>query len=98
MGPVRLSVGVEFLLDGRAYRVVRQLANDRFVSQDAKFHVEEEFSETQLLSFYAQGRLRFATDPDSDHEPMKTIGSKKGPPFFRLWEMSRLSKKRIGNS
>lgn len=46
--------------------MVRQLANDRFVSQDAKFRVDEEFSETQLLSLYSEGRLRFATDQDSD--------------------------------
>jgi len=34
MGPVRLGVGTEWLLDGRAWRVVRQLAPDRFVAQD----------------------------------------------------------------
>ena len=46
--------------------MVRQLANDRFVSQDVKFHVEQEFSETKLLSLYSEGRLRFATDQDQD--------------------------------
>jgi hypothetical protein len=34
MGPVRLGVGTEWLLDGRAWRVVRQLAPARFVAQD----------------------------------------------------------------
>ena len=73
MGPVRLGVGVEFLLDGRAHRVVRQLSNDRFVSQDVKFHVEEEFSETQLLSLYSEGRLRFATDQDSHKNQQRLV-------------------------
>ena len=74
MGPVRLGVGVEYLLDGRAYRVVRQLANDRFVSQDAKFHLEEEFSEAQLLSLYSQGRLQFATDQKSNKRQQCPVG------------------------
>ena len=33
MGRIRLGVGTEWLLDGRAWRVVRQLAPDRFVAQ-----------------------------------------------------------------
>jgi hypothetical protein len=33
MGKLRLGVGTEWLLDGRAWRVVRQLAPDRFVAQ-----------------------------------------------------------------
>ena len=72
MGPVRLGVGVEFLLDGRAYRVVRQLAHDRFVSQDATFHVEQEVSEAELLSLYSQGRPRFATDQDSGNDRQRS--------------------------
>ena len=62
MGPVRLGVGTEWLLDGRAWRVVRQLAPDRFVAQDTKFLVEQEFSQEELLAHYSAGRLRFASD------------------------------------
>ena len=62
MGPARIHVGVEFLLDGRAYRVVRQPDNDRFIAQDSKFHVEEEFTTLQILSLYSEGRLRFGSD------------------------------------
>ena len=62
MGPVRLGVGTEWLLDGRAWRVVRQLAPDRFVAQDVKFLVEQEFSQEELLAHYSAGRLRFASD------------------------------------
>jgi hypothetical protein len=36
MGRIRLGVGTEWLLDGRAWRVVRQLAPDRFVAQDGQ--------------------------------------------------------------
>jgi hypothetical protein len=36
MGKIRLGVGTEWLLDGRAWRVVRQLAPDRFVAQDGR--------------------------------------------------------------
>ena len=49
MGPVRLGVGTEWLLDGRTFRVVRQLAPDRFIAQDVKFLVEQEFSRTRFL-------------------------------------------------
>ena len=31
MGPVRLGVGSQWLLDGRTFRVVRQLADGRYV-------------------------------------------------------------------
>ena len=60
MGPVRLGVGTEWLLDGRAFRVVRQLAADRFIAQDVKFLVEQEFSQDEILAHYSAGRLRFA--------------------------------------
>ena len=71
MGPVRLGVGTEWLLDGRAWRVVRQLAPDRFVAQDTKFHTEREFSLEEVLSHYASGQLRFAGEDASasDHNP-----------------------------
>ena len=60
MGPVRIVVGTEWLLDGRAWRVVRQLAADRYVAQDAKFLVEQEFCQEEILTYYATSRLRFA--------------------------------------
>jgi len=69
MGRIRLGVGTEWLLDGRAWRVVRQLAPDRFVAQDTKFLVEQEFSQEELLAHYSAGRLRFAAD---DTAPTKT--------------------------
>jgi len=40
--------------------VVRQLAPDRFVAQDTKFLVEQEFAQDELLGHYAAGRLQFA--------------------------------------
>ena len=61
MGPIRLGVGTEWLCDGRTFRVVRQLAPDRFIAQDVKFLVEQEFSATTILAQYAEGRLRFAS-------------------------------------
>ena len=60
MGSVRLSVGTEWLLDGRAFRVVRQPTPNCFIAKDAKFQVEQQFSEDEILSLYARGRLRFA--------------------------------------
>jgi predicted site-specific integrase-resolvase len=61
MGPVRIGVGTEWLLDGRAWRVVRQPAPDRYVAQDTKFLVEQEFSQEEILNHYSAGRLRFAS-------------------------------------
>lgn len=54
-------MGTEWLCDGRTYRVVRQLAPDRFIAQDVKFLVEQEFCTTAILASYAEGRLRFAS-------------------------------------
>lgn len=54
-------MGTEWLCDGRTYRVVRQLAPDRFIAQDIKFLTEEEFSSSTILANYAEGRLRFAS-------------------------------------
>ena len=60
MGTIRLSVGTEWLLDGRAFRVVRQLGPDQFVTLDVKFHVEQVVSTSQILSHFSSGELRFA--------------------------------------
>lgn len=72
MGPVRLSVGIEFLLDGRAYHLVRQLTNHGFIAKDAKFQVEEEFSESQLLQLYIEGRLRFPAGETPASQPLSS--------------------------
>ena len=66
-------MGAQWLLDGRTWRVVRQLAPDRFIAQDAQFIVEQEFSATKILSHYAEGRLRFAGDDSqrSSAQPAK---------------------------
>ena len=73
MGSVRICVGTEWLCDGRTYRVVRQLAPDRFIAQDVKFLVEQEFSATAILAHYAEGRLRFASgdSPQSASPPAR---------------------------
>ena len=46
MGKSRLGVGTEWLLDGRAWRVVRQLAFDRFVTQDTKSRIATQGNES----------------------------------------------------
>ena len=66
MGPVRLGVGTQWLLDGRAWRVVRQLSPERFIAQDVKFLVEQEFTQEQILTQYAQGALRLAPEHASE--------------------------------
>ena len=62
-------MGAQWLVDGRTWRVVRQLAPDRFVAQDAQFLVEQEFSARDILSQYAEGRLRFASDDSQRAAP-----------------------------
>jgi putative transposase len=62
-------VGTEWLCDGRTYRVVRQLAPDRFIAQDVKFLVEQEFSTTAILADYAEGRLHFASGDSPSGSP-----------------------------
>ena len=92
--PVRLGVGTEWLLDGRAWRVVRQLAPDRFVAQDTKFRTEQEFSQEELLAHYAAARLRFAADDSatSDHKsptsktaPLEHLSTKERRTLQRRW-------------
>ena len=80
MGSVRIGVGTEWLCDGRTYRVVRQLAPDRFIAQDVKFLVEQEFSATAILANYAEGRLRFAS---GDSSPSASPPPGRAPGRFR---------------
>jgi len=87
-------VGTEWLLDGRAWRVVRQLAPDRFVAQDVKFLVEQEFSQEELLAHYSAGRLRFAADdmvpsktkpPTVKPAPIQDLSAKEKRSLQRRW-------------
>ena len=77
MGPVRLGVGTLWLLDGRVWRVVRQLAPDRFIAQDAQFHVEQEFSQEEIHAHYAAGRLQFQIDPLRETSKPRSPGKTK---------------------
>jgi len=53
-------VGTEWLLDGRTFRVVRQISNDVFVAEDIKFRVPREFTKSEILTSYAEGKLYFS--------------------------------------
>jgi putative transposase len=57
------------LLDGRAYRVVRQPAPDQFVALDVRFNVEQTFSRADLLARYSRGELVFAAPAGSAPDP-----------------------------
>ena len=59
MGSIRLGVGTEWLLDGRSFRIVRQLGPHEFIAEDLKFRLERAFSESELLAAFAGGHLRF---------------------------------------
>src|SRR3569623_2076720 len=61
MGSVRLCMGTEWLLDERAFRIVRQLGATQFVAEDLKFGLERTFHESEILQLYVEGRLRLAT-------------------------------------
>ena len=75
MGSIRLNVGTEWLLDGRAFRIVRQLTSDRFVALDLKFNTEQTLTAPEILSLYAQGSLTFAT-PEVTTEKEAVTGTK----------------------
>ena len=78
MGSVRLAVGTQWLLDGRVWRIIRQLAPDRFVAQDVQFHVEQEFSQEEIHAHYAQGQLQFQTEPlGATAKPRSPVKSKR---------------------
>jgi putative transposase len=49
--------------------VVRLLAADRFIAQDVKFLVEQEFSQDEILAHYSAGRLRFAVPEGTAEVP-----------------------------
>jgi hypothetical protein len=78
MGPVRLGVGTQWLLDGRVWRVIRQLAPDRFIAQDVQFHVEQEFSQQEIHDHYAAGRLLFETDSAADTSKLQSSRKPRG--------------------
>ena len=60
MGSVRIGVGTEWLVDGRAYRVVRQTSPESLVAIDLRFQTESGISTREVLELFEQGRLRFA--------------------------------------
>jgi len=60
MGSVRIGVGTEWLVDGRAYRVVRQTSPESLIAIDSRFQTESEISTREVLELFEQGRLRFA--------------------------------------
>ena len=60
MGSVRIGVGTEWLVDGRAYRVVRQTSPESLVAIDLRFQTEYGISTREVLELFEQGRLRFA--------------------------------------
>lgn len=62
--------------------MVRQLAPDRFVAQDTKFLVEQEFSQEELLAHYSAGQLRFASD--EEQAPQRKPASAKPAPVQEL--------------
>ena len=68
-------MGAEWLCDGRAFRIVRQLTASRFVALDQKFHTEQEVSESEILARYAAGELRFATEVPPGPQPIPTAAS-----------------------
>ena len=76
MGTIRLGVGTEWLQDGRAFRIVRQLGSDQFVVLDVKFNVEQTQSQSDILGGFNSGALRFAdttgqsTDETSNLTPI----------------------------
>ena len=73
MEPVRLGVGTEWLLDGRAFRVVRQCSSDAFIAEDAKFRVQQEFARSEILTLYSERRLSFAAkDSGAAHRSSST--------------------------
>jgi len=68
MGSIRLGVGTEWLLDGRAFRILRRLEPSQFLVHDLKFNLDQTLTELEILSLYATGRLVFATQAVSTVE------------------------------
>ncbi|MBI1313082.1 DDE-type integrase/transposase/recombinase [bacterium] len=64
MGSVRISVGTEWLADGRTWRVVRQLDAERLIATDVAFQNEVEISRSEILRQFATGTLVFHTNED----------------------------------
>lgn len=61
-------MGTEWLLDGRAFRIVRHGSHDEFIAEDAKFCKQQAFAKSEILSLYAEGRLTFATTDSGTEE------------------------------
>lgn len=55
--------------------MVRQLAADRYIAQDTKFLVEQEFSQTEILAHYTEGRLRFGAADSTSSAPQSSASA-----------------------
>lgn len=95
MGSIRLAVGTEWLHNGRAFRIIRQLTPHQFVAEDLKFRVEHTCTETELLTEYTAGRLVFATQspplsnpPQQPTEPqvVQDLSPAEQEELVRRWE------------
>ncbi len=72
MGTIRLGVGTEWLQDGRAFRIVRQLSPDQFAVLDVKFNAERTLSQSDILAGFSSGALRFADSSSASSEATST--------------------------
>lgn len=68
MGSVRISVGTEWLYNGRVYRVTRQINSATVIAIDQKFQTESEFKIDEILKKYELGELSFANTDDGSKD------------------------------
>ena len=64
-------MGSEWLLEGRAFRVVRQLSPHDFVALDLHFNVERTFTEPEVLALYMEGKLTFSQPIAASNKVLK---------------------------
>ena len=81
-------MGTEWLLDGRPFRIVRQLVPDQFLVLDSRFNLEQARSTAEILTEFAEGRLRFvAGDPRSTAAQARDLTSDEEALARQRWHM-----------
>ena len=94
MGSVRISVGTEWLADGRAWRVIRQPRPGILIALERNSATESEFQLDEVLSDFSSGKLRLTTvTPDDSVTPefeacdIRDLSVKERQIVERRWSM-----------
>ena len=94
MGSVRISVGTEWLADGRVWRVMRQPQPGTLIALEHRSATESEFQLDEVLRDFASGKLRLvtiasegSTTPRSETQDIRDLPAEQRQIVEQRWSM-----------